>query len=217
MHLKDHYKILELLPSASLQEIKFAYRKLAQQYHPDKNNDDPYAVAHFNEIKEAYETLTNPTKKNDYLQKRWYNKTTGNTNVQQVVTPVAILKQALEFEQYTATLDVFRMDKESLAVFMEKLLSDENIDILLQFKEPDINHQTIITLLKPVRLLHTEQAIIVINKLSKLAAGDEQTLSLINSNLQQMKRKEQWEKYKWIVVLLVTIGICVLIKFSAGG
>jgi len=52
-HLKDYYRILELDPSATLPEIKKAYRKLAQQYHPDKNSGDPYPAAQFAEIKEG--------------------------------------------------------------------------------------------------------------------------------------------------------------------
>ena len=63
MHLKDYYKILEVETSADLLEIKKAYRKLALQYHPDKNHNDPYATAQFSAIKEAYEVLTNPAKK----------------------------------------------------------------------------------------------------------------------------------------------------------
>ena len=51
MYLKDHYKILELELSATLPEIKKAYRRLALQYHPDKTQDDPYAAAHFIDVK----------------------------------------------------------------------------------------------------------------------------------------------------------------------
>ena len=64
MLLKDYYTILELEPSATLPEIKKAYRRLALQYHPDINPNDSYAAAQFVEIKEAYETLTIPAKKN---------------------------------------------------------------------------------------------------------------------------------------------------------
>jgi DnaJ family protein B protein 4 len=49
--------------TATVPEIKQAYRKLVMIYHPDKNNDDPYALARFNEVKEAYEVLMNPGKK----------------------------------------------------------------------------------------------------------------------------------------------------------
>lgn len=63
MHLKDYYKLLELEPSATLPEIKKAYRRLALLHHPDKTGNDPYSAAQFSDIKEAYEVLTNPTKK----------------------------------------------------------------------------------------------------------------------------------------------------------
>ncbi len=215
MYLKDHYKTLELAPSATIQEIKKAYRKLAQQYHPDKNNDDPYAEANFNEIKEAYETLTNPAKKDNYLQQRWYNRATGNKNTEQVITPVNILKQALEFERYTSTLDVFRMDSESLFEYMDELLSEETISKLLQFNEADVNHQIVLILLKPIRFLKAEKAVLLTNKLSKLSAGNKQEQDLINSTLQQLRKKEKWERNKWIVVLLITVAICWLIWYSA--
>jgi len=215
MYLKDHYKTLELAPSASLQDIKKAYRKLAQQYHPDKNSNDPYAEANFNEIKEAYETLTNPVKKNNYLQQRWYNRATGNRNTEQVITPVSILKQALEFEKYSSTLDVFRMDSESLFEYMNELLSDETISKLLLLNEAAVNNQVILTLIKPVRFLKSDKATAITDKLTRLAAGHPKSQELITQTLLQIRQKEKWERNRWIVVLLITIAICMLIKFVA--
>ena len=52
----DYYKILGVLPSASGDEIKSAYRKLAVKFHPDRN-PDPRVADHFKEITEAYNTL----------------------------------------------------------------------------------------------------------------------------------------------------------------
>ncbi|KAL0096486.1 hypothetical protein J3Q64DRAFT_1707912 [Phycomyces blakesleeanus] len=60
---KDYYKVLELSKSATDSEIKKAYRKLALQYHPDKNAGDDKAEARFKEIGEAYTILSDPQKK----------------------------------------------------------------------------------------------------------------------------------------------------------
>ncbi|KAI7907551.1 uncharacterized protein BX663DRAFT_539037 [Cokeromyces recurvatus] len=63
---KDYYKILGLTKSATETEIKKAYRKLALQYHPDKNDGDAKAEARFKEVGEAYAILSDPEKKARY-------------------------------------------------------------------------------------------------------------------------------------------------------
>lgn len=65
MSKKDYYEVLGVNKSATEQEIKKAYRKLAIQYHPDKNSD-PKAKDKFKEINEANEVLSDGTKKSNY-------------------------------------------------------------------------------------------------------------------------------------------------------
>ncbi|OHX68355.1 DnaJ C-terminal domain-containing protein [Flammeovirga pacifica] len=62
----DYYKVLEIDKSASQSEIKKAYRKLARQYHPDKNPDDKAAQKKFQEVNEANEVLSDPDKRKKY-------------------------------------------------------------------------------------------------------------------------------------------------------
>ncbi len=64
------YKILGVSESASADEIKKAYRKLAKQYHPDKNKGDAKAEAKFKEVSEAYDILGDVTKRVQYDQVR---------------------------------------------------------------------------------------------------------------------------------------------------
>ena len=66
MDYKDYYKILGVNKSASQDEIKKAFRKLAIQYHPDKNPGDKIAETKFKEINEANEVLSNPEKRKKY-------------------------------------------------------------------------------------------------------------------------------------------------------
>lgn len=66
--VSDPYKVLGVSRNASQDEIKKAYRKLARQYHPDMHPNDPNASAKMNEINEAYDILTNPTKYARYRQ-----------------------------------------------------------------------------------------------------------------------------------------------------
>lgn len=66
MEYKDYYKILGVNKTADEKELKSAYRKLARQYHPDKNPGDKVAEEKFKEINEAYEVLGNPENRSLY-------------------------------------------------------------------------------------------------------------------------------------------------------
>ncbi len=68
MSKRDYYEILGVSKSASDDEIKKAYRKLAIKYHPDKNPDDKSAEEKFKEAAEAYEVLSNAEKRQRYNQ-----------------------------------------------------------------------------------------------------------------------------------------------------
>lgn len=65
---RDYYEVLGVSKSASDDEIKKAYRKLAIQYHPDKNPDNAEAAEKFREATEAYEILKDETKRKQYDQ-----------------------------------------------------------------------------------------------------------------------------------------------------
>ena len=67
---KDYYKVLGVTKSATKEEIKKAYRKLAQKYHPDANEGDAAAETRFKEISEAHAILSNDEKRAEYDQIR---------------------------------------------------------------------------------------------------------------------------------------------------
>jgi curved DNA-binding protein CbpA len=212
MHLKDYYGILEIETSATQAEIKKAFRKLAHQYHPDKNQHDPYATAQFAEVKEAYEVLTNPAKKEYYLQQRWYNQSIGKRKSQDIITPVTMLKQVLELEKYVSTLDVHRMDKQGLADYINEVLSGSVIAQLLPFNEHHVNDQIIITALKAMEPLKLKQVSSTITQLNKLARdADAENKKNIAEFFDRKTQKEKIEKYQPFILIIIVLAICVLI------
>lgn len=66
MHFEDYYQTLGVDRSASTEQIKRAYRKLANKHHPDKNKDDPNAAEQFAKVSEAYEVLSDRDKRAKY-------------------------------------------------------------------------------------------------------------------------------------------------------
>jgi molecular chaperone DnaJ len=74
---KDFYKVLGVPETATAEEVKKAYRKLAQTHHPDANPGDAGAEDRFKEISEAYATLSDPEQRKEYDQVRRLAATGG--------------------------------------------------------------------------------------------------------------------------------------------
>lgn len=213
--LKDYYAILELKPSATLPEIKQAYRRLAQQYHPDKNHQDPYASAQFTDIKEAYEVLTNPSKKEYYLQQRWYNQSTGTRKTQVTVTPVAVLKQVLELEKYVSRLDHFRMDTQGLQEYMLELINNDTVEKLHVFKDQSINDTIAETLLHCIKPLPFLLAVDVVKQIQKIDTSPGIHNKLADFIITRQKKYRTARYTTWMILFLVIV-FCLLI-FIFGG
>ena len=71
MHL-NYYNILGVSASATIREIKLAYKKLAIQYHPDKHQGNTFFEEKFKQVNEAYQVLSNPNKRAAYDLKLQY-------------------------------------------------------------------------------------------------------------------------------------------------
>ena len=210
-NIKNYFAILELEPSATAAEIRKAYRRLALIYHPDKKPNDPYANARFTEIKEAYEVLSDPSKKEYYLQQRWYNQSIGKKRTQDTVTPVNLLKQALELEKYVSTLDVFRMDKGGLQEYILELIPDTAIEQLHPFQENNTIREAIQKILKASKALPPAFTSPVYDQLEKLAGTDTAALELIQDQRQKAGRRYRQEKYSLLLIIITTLLLCGLI------
>lgn len=210
MQLKDYYTILQLPPSASLEDVKKAYRRLAQLYHPDKTGNDLYAAVQFAEIKEAYETLINPAKKELYLQQRWYAQSTGQRRKQQAQTPTNILKQLLELDKYVSRLDVHRLDKEGLNDYLHSIFTAEAIEVLNTFNEEEVNKAIIHAALRSSKPLSYNDIKILSEKLLHIKT-EEPVVQMIYQQIGYAKQVAQWNKYKPWLFLLIAILLCSLV------
>lgn len=208
MIVKDYYKTLELTPVASLQEIKKAFRRLAVKYHPDKNNGDHLAAARFVEIQEAYEVLSDPQKREEYNYNRWYTRKTGTGYTEQPLTPEELLASTEKLKDAIASMNFFQVDFHSLSSHIRQLLNETNIAILHQYKIINTNRRIIKNLLQAATPLPLKEHLPVHESLMQLANDDEEMKQLLQQALRSKTQRHQWDRYKWIVVVLIIAFVC---------
>lgn len=216
MDIKDYYTILGIAPIATEQEVKKAFRKLALQYHPDKNQHDPLSEAMFKEVQEAYEVLSDPKQREEYNYKRWYNRTKGKSFVKRALTPAAILEECNQLQAYMGSMSIFQIDYDALSFHIRQILSADNIAILAHAGDTATNQQIIQSLIQSSAPLPLSYANPIADLMVQLAGQDNATIIAVSDFIREKKFRARWEKYKWLLVLLIIALICWLMVAFAG-
>jgi len=210
---KDYYHILNIPSSASTDEIKKAFRKLALKYHPDKNKDAA-AGEYFAEIQEAYLILKDKKKRTAYNYQRYAQ------NPKQANNPLAentddILQSCIRLRKYISTLDPFRIDHDQLCFEIMGLLSAHNQYILQSKNDRTINHKIIYHILESTRPLPLHSVISIVNLLQKITANDKLIEKEITRFMQQVKWQHYWNSYKIYIALAAAMLVCLFIYLAA--
>ncbi len=209
MAFKDYYNILGVKPSASTEEIKRNYRRLAMKYHPDKNPGDTFAEAVFTEIAEAYSILSNPIARDAYDSRNngsfnaQFNSATANTG-QAVANLISNLHSKI------AASNHFGINQDALLFQLNQILSRSNIQLLQQLSQGQ-RLSVISQLVYCCSPLFYPRAQKLSPELFALAGDDETARSAINVFLKTSLRASKWHKYKAILAIVLAIILCALV------
>lgn len=214
--MKDYYYFLGIPQNASAEDIKKAYRKLSLKYHPDKNENDDYFSDRFKEVKEAYETLTDPQRKRIYDQ----NLGSQQRNVKSILPPKiknfsASKIRAQKDEEITIYWNTYDADLVKIVPFG---LEKPNGERTIRIKEFDSHGKFQILLHATNTVLHkTIVQGITITELAENESGSEEKESLNNPSASFQKPQKKETKSKRLVSILIflaLIAIIIWMKFS---
>lgn len=216
MRLKDHYKTLEILPSASQQEIKKAYRRLAFQYHPDQNPDSHFATAHFKELHEAYSILSHTEKRKKYDEERWLSGMSNRMQDQHIITPEWILNECKRLHTHMSAIDTHRMSHRSLSDYVFLILSDSHMAILQKNGDNGINSQIINEILIAIEHLHVQYLDAISQRLMELAGADNTILDFIFKTIEERKKRAKISMWMPLYIIIIAVLLAIFMYLYGG-
>jgi len=214
MRLKDYYRVLGVSSSATAEEIRKAFRRLALQYHPDRNPDSPFAAGHFIEIKEAYHILSDDYRRARYDEECWLLGMSNRTPLRGQLSAAWIKGEAVKLRRHMERIDSYRMNHEALQQYTLLLLSDAHLSVM---ENSTLLPEMVNDVLAAITGLRTERLPPVIDRLMILAGNDASLKDAIQALLKERKEKEQREKsfgifIAFFVLLMIIIALLVVTK-----
>lgn len=214
---KNHYQTLEINESATSEEIKRSYRKLALKYHPDRNpQGDLQTESRFKEIVEAYHILSKPDSKAEYdhylVRKKnghqrshhhdsHSNTATATAKKTEVVTAASLMRQFTTIRrQINDVEDRTRIRQDALYRQLVDLLTINNIN-LLKSADQQCVRQVIENILQVTKVLNHTYVENLTPRMIKLAGSDNEIISRIYRHNKKHLRKSNCEKRKPFIVI----------------
>jgi molecular chaperone DnaJ len=208
--MKDYYKILNVKPNASVTSIKQSYRKLAMKYHPDRNPQDDLSAAVFNEIAEAYSVLGNPSARKDYNYQRYYTAVSEYSKPAETID--TLLNKAKHLKKQVANINPFRFNSEALLYSIKQLLPHDVVTLL---KTEEIQQRDFLAIIVWCSNRLTSSQIRSLYEIMQPLFKKHNWLQQeLNTHIKQQVKKENWEKYKIILAVLITMLLCAIIFFA---
>jgi curved DNA-binding protein CbpA len=211
MTIKDYYKILNVKPDAPATTIKQSYRKLAMKYHPDKNPGDDLSAAVFSEIAEAYSVLSDATSRKNYNEQRHFTAISEYEKPAETIE--SLVNKANALKRKISQADPFRMNRDALLYSLKQLFPG---DVSALLKTNETEQKVFLELIVSCsNMLSSAQIKNLIKVMQPLFIKHVWLQQQLQSLLEQQLKKENWEKYKVVLAIIIAILLCAVIFFVA--
>ena len=214
MATKDYYQILELEAGADKSSIKKAYRKLAMRYHPDKQDQLDSNSSYFQEIQEAYETLSDAYKREQYLQGRWLEQALGK-NAEGFLSASEIIKLTIKTEQYLSGVDKFKLDSYILLNYLLVIFNITRINTILSEKNQAVENTFIEHLMLISKHLTSDGEIQLNERVNKILENNNTLNQAWIFQIAKKRKSELLDRLTIPIVLLLVLIICIVIYLTS--
>ncbi len=219
--MNNYYKILGVTATCSQAEIKKAYRLLAVQYHPDKNGGDKKSEERFKAISEAYNVLSDISKRNayDYTYKQQKKESKQSITAEDsTLITFLLLFRKIKNSVLNANGHI---DEQALYKVVDDLLSDKNIGLLVNIEDAVAKNLMIDDILVSCLFINDSLKSELYPKLLKLADDDPRLVAKVSlfdikegtpDNTETTEPEE--DKYSIIAILLFILIVALIILMA---
>lgn len=211
MPLKDHYRTLGLTATASVDDIKKAFRKLAHQYHPDKNQTQGSNTERFRQVQEAYNILGDAAQKKAYDEQRHWAGLIADKEPASI-TPTWLLQQAKQLQAQLKKADRDTLNQALLRQYLSHLLSDAHLAIIAKdADEEQVNclFTTLLATTEKMELRYFEEIAPKLRQLSNNAA----VLKALDNAADKKAKDAMQRKLLPFLIIFITLFLCALMYF----
>lgn len=201
---EDYYRLLQVHPAATQQEIRKAYRKLAHQYHPDKAaaSTAPEAFAF---LQKAYAILSNTSSRKNY-DLIYFSKRINQAAADDIKDPRQLLQLIINLRNRIQSQDASMINSGAVHAELMLILSEQHLQIA-NTTNPYFREQLLNEVQACLRTLAYVQASDIIQHLFVYCADE--TREQITAMQRELKWAMRLRKYQLLIAILITSALCI--------
>lgn len=208
MPSKDYYQILELEPGVDQLAIKKAFRRLAMKYHPDRSGKAQDDNGLFRDINEAYEILSDSSKREQYHYERWLHQSMG-VKIQGYLDAYEVYQVILESEKYFSGIDKYKINDYALLNVLLNLFTTSRIETIASENNSDLEKKIITIAIKMAGGLNSECQIQLKERMGALTNANTSMNEIWEKAIDNKIKSERNSRYTIPILLLIVIALCI--------